>query len=105
MYLYIRTDDFVDKCPKDIKSYIDLKNITIENDINYFIKLLTSPLSSAVTKVSLKLVTDKTPDIPFFDSLTGSNIRTFSALVTTASPGNNFMLYSFNEFLLLEPKF
>lgn len=53
--------------------------------------------------MSLKFVTDRMPDVPWFKSLTGENIRTFSALVMKISPGNNLILFSDNELRRLEP--
>lgn len=65
----------------------------------------TSPFeSSLVIKVSLKLVTDRTPDIPCFKSLTGENMRTLCASAIRTSPGNNFILFSINELRRLEFK-
>jgi len=57
-----------------------------------------------VINVSLKLVTDRLPDIPCFKSLTGENIRTLWASAIRTSPGNNFILFSINELRRLELK-
>lgn len=67
--------------------------------------VVTSPFeSSLVINVSLKLVTDKIPDIPCFRSLTGENIRTLCASAIRTSPGNSFILFSINELRRLELK-
>lgn len=73
--------------------------------ISLIIKLIivTSPFeSSLVIKVSLKLVTDKIPEMPCFRSLTGKNMRTLCASAIRTSPGNSFILFSTNELRRLE---
>jgi len=65
--------------------------------------IVTSPFeSSLVIKVSLKLVTDKTPEMPCFKSLTGENIRTLCASAIRTSPDNSLILFSINELRRLE---